>query len=484
MNPKPSLKQPSLTPAQKIFVRIYRDKYGSAWFSTPYNHHTLKVAYNLFKKGVLERRTDKVSGRHEYRFTEEKTAPVQPAPEFQVGQRVHYLGKCKTIFGFTEDNRCAIISPTHVDATGNPVYTAVLLDDLTPCDCSPKSTPAAMPADPRTTIRLFNSSTDKQFAFQPGDFVSSRETRYRGYVKEADHLGCWLDNGNFYFSDELCLITRNPQEMHDKALCDVCEQEAPGVITSHGVNICEICRREIGKANSARTLISEEPYSRPAQSAIARWLEFVPPCTRSAARIADLVSEAQNTHTVSERLLLPAPKAPEPVPVQPQPKFKLGDYVVIDPAHKYHYGYEGEVTHIKPIKWHGQTVFEYAVGVICTGVAENFLHAAAREKPETYQAYSRLRLNWLGNAVCIWQPEGYYTYAAGANEIEIHSQFKGQWTPAGVYELFIPMNRMATVMKLMAVTRFPIVRLRPDGSVPPLYPQKDASVLTAAVQTW
>lgn len=250
-------------------------------------------------------------------------------------------------------------------------------------------------------------------------------------------------------------------------LCGVCEEFRQGVIADDGVNVCPDCK--------ARSEAAEAPYMRPAQQKAAASLEIIPVCVKQEGRklqISALASE--NTHTKKELLFLPAPKGVEH-------KFQIGDYVVVDPAHPEHYGTEGRVTGVKQLTEGGKKVFTYALDAFgCTGIAENFLHSASPEKPAAYVAYKAQRGKWLGKTLVIWTPEALYTYEAGAREIEIHTGRKGHWHASGVYELVIPRDQLPDVLAAMAVTRFPVVVLTPEGRVPPI-PRDDDKPETPAV---
>lgn len=165
----------------------------------------------------------------------------------------------------------------------------------------------------------------KSTEFNIGDYVRTNGA-YRGCITDIQGRDAQLGNGNWYFmgdkkhAGELTLLKKAT------AICDVCEESKPGVITEHmdidgSLSICAGCRDADMVVTNEQLGNSEQlDYTRPAQALAANRLELVTPCTANGVKIADLVSEAENIHDVPERLFLPAPKSNEPqTPSQPSP---------------------------------------------------------------------------------------------------------------------------------------------------------------------
>lgn len=330
----------------------------------------------------------------------------------------------------------------------------------------------------------------KETDFSIGDYVRTNGA-YRGCITDIQGRDAQLGNGNWYFmgdkkhAGELTLLKKAT------AICDVCEESKPGVITEHmdidgSLSICAGCRDADMVVTNEQLGNSEQlDYTRPAQALAANRLELVTPCTANGVKIADLVMEAENIHAVPQIAgLLPAPKITEPMPTDPSPKYNIGDYVVIDASHEIYYGREGKITSIRSIVSHGVLCFRYAVDTLYTNIPEGKLHPATPEKPAAYLAFKKFSSDqlYLGKLVFIHADAGYVTYGSYASVVESVTKrhYKGQWLPSGVYELFIPMKDMPRVQKdILSWGKF-FIRLNADGSQPPLFPAHDASYMVTA----
>lgn len=215
-----------LTPAQKSFAAHYRRQHGSDWFSVPYNYNQLRIAGNLVKKGVLQRRMDKVSGQHEYRFT--------PDAKYKVDDRVHHDGLCLTVtdVAFSDLMNEYSYAVRKTDGGLMPFFMRLLESELKPCDCKPTTKAAALPAAATLTV-----SEPFGIQFAEGDQVRVNRTRMLSYVQEVRGEDVRLENGNWYHLGELTLFRKAPE----KALCSVCEEYRAGIVTRDGVDICQHC---------------------------------------------------------------------------------------------------------------------------------------------------------------------------------------------------------------------------------------------------
>lgn len=215
-----------LTPAQKSFAAHYRRQHGSDWFSVPYNYNQLRIAGNLVKKGVLQRRMDKVSGQHEYRFT--------PDAKYKVDDRVHHDGLCLTVtdVAFSDLMNEYSYAVRKNDGGLMPFFMRLLESELKPCDCKPTTKAAALPAAATLTV-----SEPFGIQFAEGDQVRVNRTRMLSYVQEVRGEDVRLENGNWYHLGELTLFRKAPE----KALCSVCEEYRAGIVTRDGVDICQHC---------------------------------------------------------------------------------------------------------------------------------------------------------------------------------------------------------------------------------------------------
>lgn len=389
------------------------------------------------------------------------------APKFAVGQRVHIPA---SLLGWQGEIMHVVISG--ITERGYEVEfdngNKVEVTDLTllrPCDCppeKPKSIPAMMPVAAVMPIH-----TTFKPIFQLGDVVRTPRgytSKVVGYGKRASYE---LENGNFYGADELTL------DIHG-AVCDVCGDWQPDVITDDGIEICNDCRKRSRRNNRQHSTIGE--LNRPPQVPAEYRIEVV-----MTPRQAQLVSVAVEVHAVPQIAgLLPAPKASDPVADQPAPKFPVGAYVVIDPTHPKWYGREGVVIDVAFV----QGGFVYALqtpnGAMYRNIREGFLHAATPEKPAAYVAFKAAQANqlYLGKLIFIRADGGYLIYGSYAGDVEsaLQHKIKGVWTPAGVYELFIPMNQMGAVQKQLVKAGKFFVRLNTDGSIPPIFARADTGV--------
>lgn len=230
-------------------------------------------------------------------FTTSNKNLIRPfAPKFAVGQRVHVGSYHGTVTRFNAPSGIMIYG---VVLDGKTITNGYFERELTPCDCppeKPKSIPAMMPVAAVMPIH-----TTFKPIFQLGDVVRTPRgytSKVVGYGKRSSYE---LENGNFYGADELTL------DIHG-AVCDICGDWQPDVITDDGIEICNDCRKR-SRQNNRQQPSNIGELNRPPQVPDAYRIEVV-----MTPRQAQLVSVAVEVHAVPQIAgLLPAPKAADPV---------------------------------------------------------------------------------------------------------------------------------------------------------------------------
>lgn len=153
--------------------------------------------------------------------------------KYKIDSRVHHDGICLTVtrVDYNEYLQQYQYVTRRTDGKKQPYFRAVSENELTSCNCKPKSTPAALPT--AATLRV----TSEPFGITEGDQVRVTRTRMLSYVQEVRGEDVMLAGGNWYHVDELTLIRKAPK----KALCSVCEEYRTFVVTRDGVDICPEC---------------------------------------------------------------------------------------------------------------------------------------------------------------------------------------------------------------------------------------------------